>query len=88
MIRNVGNADAGPNIARVIDPSTAQSTGAPQNAIADVPALAPGASFTAVFFLPYWVYNPDATLEVTADYKNVVRECNENNNLRAFKDIG
>jgi len=88
VIKNVGNGDAAASIARVIDPTTPQSTGAPYNAIAHVPALPPGASFTAVFHLPYWVYNPDVTLEVTADYKGMVEECNEENNTRVFNDIG
>jgi hypothetical protein len=88
VIKNIGTASAGPTIARVIDPSTHQPTGAPYNAIADTPALAPGASVTVVFYLPYWVYNPDASLEVTADYKDMVQECNENNNTRVFSDIG
>lgn len=88
VIRNIGNANAAASPARVIDPSTTQPDGVPQNATADVPALATGASFTAAFFLPYWVYNSDATLEVTADYKNMVKECNEANNLRVFNEKG
>ncbi|MCH8840212.1 MAG: endonuclease [Planctomycetes bacterium] len=47
-----------------------------------------GATVTVIFRLPYWVYNPDATLEVTADYKGTVRECNEKNNTKTFKDRG
>jgi hypothetical protein len=84
VIRNVGAGEAGRSIARVIDPTTLQETGAPYNSIADVPALSPGATFTAVFGLPYCVFNPEATLEVTADYKNFVKECNESNNTRVF----
>jgi len=40
------------------------------------------------FTLPYWVYNPDADLEVTADYKGLLLECKEDNNVKIFKDIG
>jgi hypothetical protein len=87
-IKNIGNAGAGASIARVIDPSTNQATGAPYNAIANTPALAAGASATVTFYLPYWVYNPDADLEVTADYKGMVQECNENNNTKTFQDKG
>ena len=89
VIRNIGNADAAPSLARLIDPSTLQGPGGPPyNDVVQVPALAPGASFTAVFHLPYWVFNPDATLEVTADYKNDIKECNENNNKKNFQGIG
>lgn len=87
-IRNVGFSDAAQSIARVIDPSTIQATGAPQNAIANTSALAVGASTTVKFYLPYWVYNPNAELEVTADYKGMVNECNENNNTKVFNDQG
>ncbi len=88
VIKNIGNAAAGKSIARVIDPSTPQPTGAPYNAIATTPALAPGATATVTFYLPYWVYNPDADLEVTADYKGMVKECNEKNNTKTFHEMG
>lgn len=87
-IKNIGSGAAAASIARVIDPSTAQSTGAPYNAIANTPALAAGASVTVTFYLPYWVYNPDADLEVTADYKGDIPECDENNNAKTFHDLG
>lgn len=88
-IRNVGTADAAPSIARVIDPSTIQpSSGAPYNAIANTPLLAAGASVIVTFDLPYWVFNPDAELEVTADYKGMVQECNEDNNVKTFRQQG
>jgi hypothetical protein len=87
-IKNVGSAVAAANIARIIDPSTFQSTGAPYNAIANTPDLAAGASVTVTFYLPYWVYNPNADLEVTADYKGLVQECDENNNTKTFQDQG
>jgi hypothetical protein len=88
VIENIGLTAAGQSIARVIDPSTTQATGAPQNAIANTPVLAAGASTTVTFYLPYWVYNPDAELEVTADYKGMIKECNENNNTAVFNDRG
>jgi subtilase family serine protease len=87
-IKNIGNAAAGSTLARVIDPTTPQPTGAPYNSVAPIPALAPGASATVTFYLPYWVYNPDVTLEVTADYKNELSECNEENNVKVFEDVG
>ena len=88
-IRNVGTADAAPSIARVIDPSTTQpSSGAPYNAIANTPLLAAGTSVIVTFYLPYWVFNPDAELEVTADYKGMVQECNEENNVLTFRQQG
>ena len=87
-IKNIGNAMASQTIARVIDPSTLQPTGAPYNAIADTPALSPGEEATVTFYLPYWVYNPDATLEVTADYKGQLSECNEDNNTMEFSEEG
>ncbi len=87
-IKNIGNAGAGASIARVIDPSTLQTTGAPYNAIANTPALAAGASVSVTFYLPYWVYNPNADLEVTADYKGMVQECDENNNTKTFQGQG
>jgi len=88
VIKNIGNATASQTIARVIDPSTLQSTGAPYNAIANTPDLAPGASVVVTFYLPYWVYNPDAELEVTADYKGMLQECDEGNNTMTFADQG
>ena len=87
-IKNAGNAAAGPTLARVIDPTTPQPTGAPYNDVANTPALAPGASITVAFYLPYWVYNPNVTLEVTADYKNQLSECKEDNNVKVFEDRG
>lgn len=87
-IKNIGDATASPTTARVIDPSTSQPTGAPYNAIAATPALNPGQTVTVTFYLPYWVFNPDADLEVTADYKKDLPECNEGNNLMVYHEIG
>ncbi|MFZ2161353.1 MAG: CARDB domain-containing protein [Sideroxyarcus sp.] len=88
VITNIGSAGAAASIARIIDPSTPQPSGPPFNAIANTPALAAGASTTVTFELPYWVYNPDADLEVTVDYKGMVEECNEKNNIKTFHEIG
>ncbi|MBU1052916.1 MAG: hypothetical protein KKC46_03670 [Proteobacteria bacterium] len=88
VIKNIGSSGAGKSIARVIDLSPAQPIGVPDNAIADTPALAPGDSTTITFYLPYWVYDPNADLEVTADYKNAVEECDEKNNSKTFSDGG
>ena len=88
-IKNKGTTSADPTIARVIDPTTNQpNNGAIYSAIANTPALAPGATAMVTFYLPYWVYNPDATLEVTADHKNDLKECDENNNVKVFFDMG
>lgn len=87
-IKNIGQSKSGRSIARLMDSSTLQATGAPSNAIAWVPALAPGATYTATFRLDYWIYNPDADFDVTADYKSMVKECKENNNKKEFSEIG
>lgn len=57
-------------------------------AYAVIPALASGVSATVTFYLPYWVYDPDAYFTVTADSTNLVRELKENNNSRTFFTIG
>lgn len=87
-IKNIGTAVAGPTLAQVIDPTTPQPNGTPYSNVANTPVLAPGASTTVTFYLPYWVYNPDVTLEVTADYNNQLSECKEDNNVKVFKGIG
>lgn len=87
-IRNIGTAPAPATVARLVDPSTPQSSGAPFIAVANTPPLDPGQAVSVTFFLPYWVYNPDATVEVTADYTNDLAECQEENNTRLFEDIG
>jgi len=89
VIKNIGNAYAEPTLARVIDPTTHQDTGAPYNDVVMTPGLpGGGGTVTITFYLLYWVYNPDVTLEVTADYKNEIPECNENNNQKIFEEIG
>lgn len=90
VIRNVGDAAAGPSYALMRDPSTIDpnSSYPYESDAAGVPALGSGASATVTFYLPYWVYNPDANLDVIADYKSTVEECNEGNNSRTFTDRG
>lgn len=88
VIKNIGSNAAGESYARVIDPSTERSPGVPHNAVAKTPALAAGASATVIFHLPYWVYNPDADLELTADYKRDIDECDEENNIKVYSDRG
>lgn len=88
VVKNIGSADAAASMARLVDSSTLQNTGAPYNSVASVPALVPGADYTVKFSLPYWVYNPDAEFTVTADYKNMVKECNEKNNSEDFFGLG
>lgn len=89
VIRNVGNAPAAASAALLRDPSTIDpGSGQAYETAAPVPMLAPGGSVTVTFHLPYWVFNPDASLEVTADYKQTVEECDETNNTRAFQAIG
>jgi hypothetical protein len=87
VIRNLGPGNAGQSYARLIDPSTL-SGGAPYEAIALTPPLAAGTSATVVFTLPYWIFNPDAVADVTADYKGVIAECREDNNSKHYEAIG
>ncbi len=87
-IKNIGGAPAGASTARVVDPSTPQPGGAPYASVAATPSLNPGQVVTVTFYLPYWVFNPDADLEVTADYKNELSECNEDNNIRTYHEKG
>ena len=88
VIRNLGPGSAGQSYARLIDPSTLQSGGAPYNAVAFTPVLAAGATATVVFTLPYWIFNPNAEADVTADYKGDIAECREDNNSKHYEDIG
>jgi hypothetical protein len=87
-IRNIGSSPAPMSLARIVDPTTLQPTGAPYNAIATVPSLQPGDHVTVTFYLPYWVYNPNVTLVVTADYKQQISECREDNNVGTFNGVG
>lgn len=87
-IRNVGTASAPVSRARLIDPSTPDPAGVPYGDEVLVPALGPGESWTAQFRLPYWVFNPDASLTVTADVYDALRECLETNNTATFEEQG
>lgn len=88
VIKNIGSVDAPDTLARLIDPGTFQNTGAPYNDVVSTGPISAGGSVTVTFSLPYWVYNPDADLEVTADYKGLLLECNEGNNVMTFQDLG
>jgi hypothetical protein len=88
VIQNVGTAAAPDTLARVIDPSTTQPTGAPYNDVVGTGPIPAGGEVVVTFHLPYWVYNPDAELEVTADYKGTLPECDETNNKATFSGRG
>lgn len=80
-ISNIGGSAAGTFYSRVIDPDTNA------NDVQGVSGLAAGASVTKTFTFNYWVFDPNAELEATADYKGIVEECNEDNNqLTYFKE--
>ena len=87
-ITNSGNMVSPPVTSRLVDRAPAEKSGNPQAAVASIPQLAPGASHTATFYLPYWVYNRTVHLEVTVDDAGKVPECRENNNVKTFRDKG
>ena len=82
-ITNVGNSPAGASTAKLEDYQFAAGV-----ATAATPPVAPGATVTVTFTLPYWVYDPDASLIVTADSNGDVDECDEGNNRRRFFEQG
>jgi len=84
-IRTVGNAEASPTLARVVDWGTLYDTGAPYNDVAETPALAAGQSATLTFRLRNWVLRPQSVLGVTADYKHMLVECFEENNTKELR---
>ena len=88
VVANIGTDDAPSTIARLIDPSTTQPTGAPYNSTANTGPIPAGGEVVVTFTLPYWVYNPDAEFNVTADYKGMLKECDENNNVMDFFEQG
>jgi hypothetical protein len=88
VIHNLGPGNAGASVARLVDPSTLAPGGAPYEAFAPTPPLAAGATATVVFTLPYWIFNPNAVADVTADYKNEVAECREDNNSKHYEAQG
>ena len=79
VIRNIGNARAAASYAKLKDQG--EDGGGP---VVEVPALAPGAYYAAVFELPYWVFRPDANFWIKADYTNKVKESDEDNNTVTF----
>ena len=87
-IKNIGDKRAGASYVRIIDPSTRQSSGGFHYDVSYVPALNPGQSYQTTLHLPYWIFNPDASLEVQADYKNDVKERRESNNKKSFYRVG
>ena len=84
-VKNVGFVKANKSLLRVIDPSTSRR---PNKAFAFVPDLVAGATYTATLYLPYWIFNPDASLEAKADFNNNVLEIRENNNTLVFYRVG
>jgi hypothetical protein len=87
-VRNIGSRTAPPSLARVVDPSTPDPSGVPYSDEDTVPALDPGDSWAVEFRLPYWVYNPDASLRFMADAARTLDECVESNNEAAFEQQG
>jgi len=88
VIKNIGNQTAGPSLARIFDYTTFfPDVEQYYNAVAQTGALLPGASETVTFPIPSPVYNPNVLLEVTADYKSGISECNEENNVLEYEDI-
>lgn len=82
-VTNVGAAPAPASTAELIDyelvgVSTTVAT----------PPIAAGATVTVTFTLPYWVFDPNASLAVTADSKQEIDECDEMNNHRRFFELG
>ena len=53
-----------------------------------VPPIAAGGTVSVVFTLPYWVYDPDASLIVSVDAKGEIDECNEDDNRLRFFEPG
>lgn len=82
-ITNVGAAPAAASTAKLVDYQFAAGV-----ASVATPPIAPGATVTVVFTLPYWVYDPDASLIVSADSDGVIDECDENDNRLRFFEPG
>ncbi len=87
-IKNIGTSSAGESHAKLSDPSTFESNGTPFHDVVRIPALSAGEIHEVLFTLPYWVYNPDAELEVTVDHAGNIGECAENNNTNRFFEPG
>ena len=88
-VANTGSKASPPTQARLVDRAYDGSDGGIHEAVDSIPYLAPNASHSLTFYLPYWVYNnPIVDLEVTADHLAHAVECAENNNVRTFIDEG
>ncbi|WP_444936752.1 CARDB domain-containing protein [Microbulbifer sp. JMSA004] len=81
-IANIGAVAAPISQARLLDLDTLA------NDVQATPAIPAGGTVSIVFTLGYWVFDPDAVLEVTADFTNLVDECNENNNTLTYAEQG
>jgi hypothetical protein len=82
-ITNDGGSAAGASSAELVDYQFA-----PGVASVAVPAVAAGATVSVVFTLPYWVYDPDASLIVTVDARGEIDECKEDDNRLRFFEPG
>jgi hypothetical protein len=85
-VKNIGTAPTGMNAeVELTDPSTIDpSTGMTYMRVQTIPSLNPGQVYTITFTLPYWVFNPDAHIKVHVDYRNVIPECDEGNNIKEY----
>lgn len=87
-ISNIGKGSAGRTLAQLTDPSTPQSSGHNPVDVKETPALEPGGVAVVTFYLNYAVFNPNASLRVTASYNNQLAECNETNNVKKYEEGG
>ena len=85
-VKNIGLSMAGTSYVRVTDPTKLQSTGAPYNVVGQISPLAPNQEKTIVLSLPYNFVRPGTSLEGEADYKRMVTESNENNNIKIWNN--
>ena len=59
-------------------------TGAPYNVVSEISPLEPDQEKTVSLRLPYSIHN--SILEAEADYKRMVQESNENNNIKILNN--
>lgn len=81
-IANIGGVAAGSFYTRMVDPGTGATD------VQGVSGLAAGSSVVLTFTFNYWVFDPNADLVATADYKNDVEECVEDNNELTYSAPG
>lgn len=81
-VKNIGTVTSVATYTRIRDIDTGSVS------YATTPSLAPGASVVLLFAFNYWVFDPDAHLEVITDYKNPNDECDETNNLKIYYKQG